>query len=152
MRRFGIGIATIGGLGHAPFAPGTVGSAVGVGIHLLVWSLAPAAQVLLCVAVTVVGVWASDVAAKALRSPDPRPVIVDEVAGQLLTLLLTGASLWGVAAGFFFFRLFDVIKPWPANRLEELPGGLGVMADDLMAALYAHVALRGLMAVVPGVL
>jgi phosphatidylglycerophosphatase A len=76
--------------------------------------------------------------------------VIDEVAGQLITLLGTGAGWRGAIAGFVLFRVFDVIKPWPANRLESLPGGLGIMADDVMAAGYAWAMLHAWFWVAPG--
>src|SRR5205814_2286023 len=81
------------------------------------------------------GTWAAGVAATHFGREDPGQVVVDEVAGQLVTLLLTGAALPGAVIGFFAFRIFDILKPWPANRFERLPGGVGIMADDLMAGL-----------------
>jgi hypothetical protein len=69
-------------------------------------------------------------------------VVIDEVMGMLITLFLNPVGWLGAIAGFFLFRLFDVIKPYPANRLEQLHGGVGVMADDAMAAVYANLALR----------
>jgi phosphatidylglycerophosphatase A len=100
--------------------------------------------------ITAVGTWAADLESRRRGTEDPGPVVVDEVAGQLLTYLvaLPVASLAGlreqlavVGGGFFLFRFFDIVKPWPANRLERLPGGLGIMADDLAAAAYAGLGL-----------
>jgi phosphatidylglycerophosphatase A len=76
-------------------------------------------------------------------------VVIDEVAGMLITLALLPVNVYGAIAGFLIFRLLDVINPWPADRLERLHGGLGVMADDAMAAVYANLALRILIAVMP---
>jgi len=135
--RLGVGIATVGGVGWFPIAPGTAGSAVGVALYLLTrWWPAPA-QVALVVAVTLIGIWAAGVAEAALKREDPGPVVIDEVAGQLVTLLLTGVGWKGAVAGFFLFRVFDILKPFPARRLERLHGGLGIMADDIAAGVYA---------------
>lgn len=148
MRRLGVLIASVGGVGYAPIAPGTAGSAVGIAAYLLTRAWSPSAQVALLLVVTVVGIWASTEGARHFQKKDPGHVVVDEVAGQLLTLLLTGAGWAGAVVGFLVFRLFDIVKPWPANRLEALPEGLGVMADDLMAGVYGcmlmHVLLRWL--------
>jgi phosphatidylglycerophosphatase A len=148
MRRLGVLIASVGGVGYAPIAPGTAGSAVGIAAYLLTRAWSPSAQIALLLVVTAVGIWASTEGARHFRKKDPGHVVVDEVAGQLLTLLLTGAGWAGAAVGFLVFRLFDIVKPWPANRLEALPEGLGVMADDLMAGVYGcavmHVLLRWL--------
>jgi phosphatidylglycerophosphatase A len=149
MRRVAIAIATAGGVGYAPVAPGTAGSAVGIGIYWLTRSWSPAGQIALLLVICVVGTWASTEAARHFNRKDPGHVVIDEVAGQLLTLLLTGAGWAGAMVGFLLFRLLDIIKPWPANRLEALPDGLGVMADDLMAAAYGCVAMHVLLRLLP---
>ena len=136
MTSLGVGIATVGGVGWFPIAPGTAGSAVGVVIYLLTRGWSAPAQVAVLLGVTVVGVWAAGVAESEFKKEDPGPVVIDEVAGQLLTLLLTGVGWKGAIAGFFIFRLFDIVKPFPARQLERLHGGFGIMADDLMAAVY----------------
>ena len=149
MRRLALVIATAGGAGYAPVAPGTAGSAVGIVIYLLTRGWSPAAQVGLLLVVSAVGIWASTHAARHFQRKDPGHVVIDEVAGQLLTLLLTGAGWAGAIIGFLVFRLLDIIKPWPANRLEALPEGLGVMADDLMAAAYGCVAMHAVIRLLP---
>lgn len=145
MRRLALAIATVGGAGYFPFAPGTVGSALAIGLYLLTSHWTAGAQLALLAGVTVVGTWAADVAATAIGREDPGPVIIDEVAGQLVTLLLTGAGLVGAIIGFFVFRLFDIVKPFPARRFEALPGGVGIMADDLMAGVYGWVVVTGIL-------
>lgn len=149
MRAVALAIATAGGAGYFPFAPGTVGSAVGVGVYLLTRHLDPSLQVLLFVAVCVVGTWASTVAARHFGRDDPGYVVIDEVAGQLATLLLLDVGLVGTFIGFLIFRVLDIIKPWPANRLEALHGGFGIMADDVMAGAYGWVLMWGLVTLVP---
>ena len=152
MTSFAVLVATAGGAGRVPIAPGTAGSAVGLALYLLSRNAPGIWQVGLCLAVIVLGTWASGVAAREFGSKDPGAVVIDEVAGQLVTLLLIPLNVAGAVAGFFIFRLFDIIKPWPANRLESLPGGLGVMADDLMAALYGNLVLRLAVFAFPGYL
>ena len=147
--RLGLFVATCGYLGYVPIAPGTFGSAAGLAVFAAVrWSGSSAIEIALILALLALGVWSGNVAEKHL-GVDPAPVVLDEVAGMLITLALIPVTLTGAIAGFFLFRLFDVIKPWPANRCEALPGGLGVMADDAMAAVYANLALRALAAVTP---
>lgn len=136
MKSLGLGIATVGGVGWFPIAPGTAGSAVGVVIYLLTRGWSAPAQIGILVAITLVGIWAASIAEVELKKEDPGPVVIDEVAGQLLTLLLTGVAWKGAIVGFFLFRVLDIIKPPPARQLESLHGGLGIMADDLMAGLY----------------
>jgi phosphatidylglycerophosphatase A len=152
MTRPAVWLATAFGAGYAPIAPGTAGSAVAVGLYLLTmhWPLAWQAAVLL--AVTAIGIPVSTRAAAHFGREDPSPVVIDEVAGQLLTLFATGAGLWGAVVGFFLFRAADIVKPWPARQFERFHGGLGIMADDLMAAVYANIALQILMRVFSGYL
>ena len=152
MKRLALLIATTGGLGYAPIAPGTAGSAAGVAIYLLTSHWTFAAQLALAVGVTVVGVWASAVAARHFDRSDPSHVVVDEVAGQLVTFLGTGVGWKGAIVGFLLFRALDIVKPWPANRLEALHGGIGIVADDVMAALYGCAMLHGVIWLVPGML
>ena len=149
MTRLALVIATAGGAGYFPIAPGTAGSAVGVVIYLLTRGWSPAAQVGLLLVVSAVGIWASTHAARHFQRKDPGHVVIGEVAGQLLTLLLTGAGWAGALIGFLVFRLLEIIKPWPANRLEALPEGLGVMADDLMAAAYGCAAMHAVVRLLP---
>jgi phosphatidylglycerophosphatase A len=142
MKRLAVLLATSGGAGYAPIAPGTFGSAVGLVIYLLTRSWSEAPQIALVAAISVVGVWAADVAARHFGRDDPGQVVIDEVAGQLLTLLLTGVGVTGAIAGFLLFRVLDVFKPWPARQFEQLHGGLGIMADDLMVAVYGNILMR----------
>ena len=138
---FPLAIATVGGVGYAPIAPGTFGSFVG----LALWSLLPASSVVHGIAIAalfVVGSWAGNVAEAHFGRIDPAQVVIDEVMGVLITLFLNPVGWAGALLAFFLFRLFDVIKPYPSNRFEALPGGVGVMADDGMAAVYANLALR----------
>jgi phosphatidylglycerophosphatase A len=142
MKRLAVLLATSGGAGYAPIAPGTAGSAVGVVIYLLTCKLSAVVQIALVAVVSIVGVWAAEEGARHFQREDPGQVVIDEVAGQLLTLLLTGVGWIGAIVGFFIFRVLDVIKPFPARRLEHLHGGLGIMADDLMVALYGNILVR----------
>ena len=139
--RLGLAVATVFGLGYAPVAPGTFGSAAG----LLLWWLLPASNAVRGGAILVlfaIGSWGGNIAEHHFGRTDPGQVVIDEVMGMLITLFLNPVGWLGAIAGFFLFRLFDVIKPYPANRLEQLHGGVGVMADDGMAAVYANLALR----------
>jgi len=140
-----LAVATFFGVGYTPIAPGTFGSAAG----LLVWWILPASptvQLVAIVTIFVVGSWAGSVAERHFGRTDPGQVVVDEVMGMLITLFMNPVGWRGVLAAFFLFRVFDVIKPYPSNHLERLHGGVGVMADDGMAAIYANLALRVLLA------
>jgi len=142
-------LATVGGLGDVLPAPGTtVGSLLGVLLFLVALRVAPS-QLLPVAAVSfavlsAVAVWACGAEAARRGVPDPGPVVLDEVAGQWLALLVLVAAghtptLAQVLAAFLLFRAFDVLKPWPIRTLERLPGGWGIVADDLAAGLVAGV-------------
>lgn len=150
MTRIAVFLATAGYSGYFPIAPGTVGSAVGLLVYGLVWwTQSPLLEVVLIVVLFAAGVWAGTIAERYFGGIDPGPIVLDEVVGMLITLAFIPVGWSGALAGFFLFRLFDVIKPFPAARFEKLHGGLGVMADDAMAAIYANVALRLLMTFFP---
>jgi phosphatidylglycerophosphatase A len=141
--RLAVFIATVGYCGYFPFAPGTVGSAAGLVVYLLVWwSQSPIVEVGLIASVYAVGIWAGTSAERYFGGIDPGPVVIDEVLGMLITLAFMPVGLITALAGFVLFRIFDVIKPFPAGRFERLHGGLGVMSDDAMAAVYANLSLR----------
>jgi phosphatidylglycerophosphatase A len=103
-------------------------------------------QAVAIVVALVAGSWSAGAAERHFGRRDPGQVVIDEVMGMLVTMFGVGTGWPGALAGFLFFRAADIVKPFPANRLERLPGGLGVMADDLMAAVYANLALRVLLA------
>ena len=145
MQSVALAIATCFGVGYAPVAPGTFGSLVGLALWFVL-RRSQGVQAGVIVATFVAGSWASGVAERLFRATDPGPAVIDEVMGMLVTMFMNPIGWLSAAVGFFLFRLFDVIKPYPANRLEHLPGGVGVMADDLMAALYANLALRATLA------
>jgi phosphatidylglycerophosphatase A len=102
-------------------------------------------------AALVIGIWSADVVEKHMGK-DPGAVVIDEVLGMLVTLAFLDVTPLGAAVGFFIFRALDVIKPYPAGRLEHLQGGPGVMLDDAVAGVYSNVALRVLIAMFPGAL
>jgi phosphatidylglycerophosphatase A len=151
MQRLGLFIATCGYVGYVPVAPGTFGSALGLLVFLAVRSTGSAVVELGVIAlVFAVGLWAGTVAEHHFGGIDPGPVVIDEVFGMLITLALLPVTLTGAIVGFLVFRVLDVIKPWPSAGFERLPGGLGVMADDGMAAIYGNLVMRGLIALLPG--
>jgi len=153
-----LAIATFG-VGYLPVAPGTWGSLVGVGIYLLLrLGLRDrgftffAIEVVVILLITFSGIWAASQTERITEKKDPGKVVVDEVAGQLISLLpvslLPSWSSWKlwVIVSFVLFRVFDIVKPYPARRMEGLHGGLGIMADDLVAGAYG--ALLMLVAVI----
>jgi phosphatidylglycerophosphatase A len=150
MRRLAVFLATCGYVGYAPVAPGTFGSAAGLAIFALVRASGSGVVELVTIGVLfAIGVWSGTEAEHYFGGVDPGPIVLDEVVGMLITLALLPVNLTGAIVGFLVFRALDVVKPWPAGRFERLPGGLGVMADDGMAALYGNGVMRILMAVAP---
>lgn len=157
-------IATVLGLGDKLPAPGTTAGSfpaiVGWWLAMVVLdepSARLAATAVGFTVVLIVGTWASAAESRRREGEDPGPVVIDEVAGQWLStvpaLLMIGdqtpLSLGLVAiAAFFLFRFFDVVKPWPVNTLERLPGGVGIMADDVGAGLLAAAVLAGVLVVI----
>ncbi len=166
-----LAVATCG-VGYLPIAPGTWGSLVGVGIYLLIrlltfrfidmmtrensvlflfpWSIFIAVELVVITLVSLVGIWAASRTEKLSAKKDPGKVVVDEVAGQLIALLpvLPFAPGWlSILAAFLLFRFFDIVKPYPARRLENLEAGLGIMSDDLVAGAYAAVATSVIIAI-----
>jgi len=143
MRRFLLyAFGTFAGSGFAPIAPATAASFV---VAVLWWAYAPvplATQIALLVVVTALGVPAAT-ALERRHGHDPKLVVCDEVAGMLVTFLAVPVvGFRACMAGFFWFRVFDILKPPPVRQLERLPRGWGIMADDLLAGVYAQVALR----------
>ena len=142
-------LATGFGAGYSPVAPGTAGSAVGL---LLFWPLASLpwpGQIVACAVVFALGVYASTRLARELGRKDPGLAVVDEIVGMWVTLVGLPFGLATALVGFALFRVMDVVKPWPARALEGLPDGWGIMADDIAAGVYAHLALRVILLVWP---
>jgi len=138
-------VATWFGCGYAPVAPGTAGSLCALAIAWLL-PLPPAhpqlSFAMLAFLLAGPAIWAADAASRASGLKDPQIVVVDEVVGQWLTLAGATALNWKSWLGaLVLFRLFDVWKPAPVRQLERLPGGLGIVADDAMAGLYAALVL-----------
>jgi phosphatidylglycerophosphatase A len=139
MRKIVLFVATGAGSGYSPIAPGTAGSAVGLLLYALLAGLPTAGYALAVAATAVVGVWAADRAERIFARKDDGRITVDEVAGMLVSLVALPVRLDVAVSAFFLFRLFDIIKPPPIRTLERLEGGLGVVADDLAAGIYANV-------------
>jgi phosphatidylglycerophosphatase A len=153
MMRLALFVCTFGGVGYSPVAPGTAGSAAGLVVYvaLRLAGASPVAEALIIALIIVAGVWSGTMAERHFGTTDPGPGVIDEVAGMLVTLYALPAG-WVIAiAGFFLFRVLDVFKPFPAQQFERLHGGLGMMADDLMVAIYGNLLLRLALWLVPGV-
>lgn len=138
------------GAGYSPFAPGTAGTAVGL---LFVWPMAfmsLPAQIAFAVVVSALSILAADVVANSVGLKDPGLVVADEIAGMMVTMIGVAITWKTALLGFVLFRIMDILKPPPARRFETLKGGLGIVADDLMAAVYANLALRAILALSGG--
>ena len=138
-----IWIATAGGAGYFPVAPGTAGSVVGVAVVMALARLplerGAGIAVLAAASLVVfaVGVWAAGEAETYFGRTDPGQVVIDEVVGQMITLLLIPHATWKwLMGGFLLFRGFDIIKPFPARQAERIPRGWGIMVDDVIAGVY----------------
>lgn len=144
-------LATFFGLGLVPAAPGTAASAAAVlGYRFLLCEWPWPVFALFLGGLFIAGVIASSRYASELGSSDPGRIVVDEVCGQLLALTLLPPEWLPLLLSFAAFRFFDIIKPWPIRRLEKLPSGWGIMADDIAAGAFAALAVRLILAVVPG--
>jgi phosphatidylglycerophosphatase A len=135
--------ATGFGSGYAPLAPGTAGTLVGIPLFLVFSALPWALWLITVVAFAFLAWHVSEEAEKLFGRKDARCIVIDEIAGLQWSLFLIAPTALHVVLGFFLFRLFDIVKPFPARLFEDrLPGGLGVVADDLAAGVYANVALQ----------
>jgi phosphatidylglycerophosphatase A len=150
LRRLGVFVATCAHVGYAPVAPGTFGSLFALVLYYLIRRQQSTAIELGAIAVVVViGLWSATEAEHHFGGIDPGPVVIDEVVGMLITVALHPVNIWGAIVAFFIFRLLDIIKPWPARRLELLPGGFGVVLDDVMAGVYGNLIVWGLISLLP---
>jgi phosphatidylglycerophosphatase A len=136
-------------VGNIPFASGTFGSAAGL---LLCWVFSLMeikAAALAILFFTAFSIWIADRAEKIIQTKDPGVIVIDEFAGILVTLFGISFTPFSAIAGFFIFRFFDILKPYPVNYADQkLPGGWGIVIDDVLAGIYANITLRILMAIV----
>jgi phosphatidylglycerophosphatase A len=135
-------VASVFGAGYSPVAPGTVGSLVtAVAIWLLPFT--PLRIAVTLAVVTLLGIWSGSRVERVLGRKDPGLIVIDEVAGMLLSVILLPRSIPVLVTAFLLFRLFDIWKPFPARESQALSGGMGVMVDDLIAGLYALILVMG---------
>ncbi len=129
------------GTGYSPIASGTVGSALAIALYAIPGVSDPAVLLTLTVLLFIAGLRAAG-QMETFYGPDPSEVTVDEVVGQWIALLFLPSSAVTIIAAFFLFRIFDIIKPPPALRFDRMPGGFGIMMDDVIAGIYANVVLQ----------
>jgi len=147
--KFALIVATGVGVGYCPIAPGTVGSFLGIILILLLSRIGLIGgprllfHLLVVTMIAALGIWAASRSEVILRRKDPPQVVVDEIVGQLLTfgLIFKNPRFILLLMGFAFFRLFDILKPFPIKRLERVPLGFGIVLDDLAAGFYASLII-----------
>ena len=139
------------GAGLAPYAPGTFGSVVGVVAAWWLLGLPLIGRVAVVLGVIALGIWICGESARRLGKHDDQRIVLDEISGVLLTsLVVVEKTLLGLTLVFVFFRLFDIWKPWPIRDVDHsLKGGLGIMLDDLIAALYAAACVATIRVLLP---
>lgn len=135
-------LATLGPVGYVPVAPGTFGTLVAA-ISFLMLKPSPVVHIVLIIFVTIVGIIASKTAEILLNEKDSGHIVIDEFAGYAVSILFVPATASFTVAAFLLFRFFDILKPPPIRLIEKVfPGGVGVVADDLAAGIYANVLLQ----------
>ena len=143
IRRIAYLVATVGNVGRIPVVPGTFGTLAALPIaYLLALPGNPLLYALALSLVVALGIWSAGVVEEAEKMTDPAPVVVDEVAGFLVTVAFLPPAPLTYLAAFLLFRVLDVTKPPPARRAEKFRGGLGIMADDLIVGVYGNLILR----------
>jgi phosphatidylglycerophosphatase A len=141
VKKLAVIIATCFGAGYAPLAPGTAGAAVGL-IPTLLLAPWPVIYFLAAAVLFFTGVAASGVAEAEFRENDSPRIVIDEAASIMLTFAGIPLIGWTIIAGFFFNRFLDIVKPYPAGRVQRIAGGWGIMLDDLVAGIYSNLILR----------
>jgi phosphatidylglycerophosphatase A len=140
-------LATWFGCGYVPYAPGTAGTLGAVPLYLLLRAYGFYVVLGVALALTVIGIWAADIVAKHSGLKDPQLVVIDEVAGVLVTLAVAPLTWTGLVVGVVLFRVFDQTKPFPARWAERnLPGGYGIVLDDIAAGAWGAAVIMGLRA------
>ena len=134
-------IASGGGVGYAPIAPGTAGSLLGLLVYVLLPEWPPMMWVGITLIFFFIGVRAAT-SAETLWGHDAGRIVIDEIVGMWVALLFLPRTMWIAVLGFFIFRFFDIVKPFPADRSQRLKAGWGVMVDDVIAGIYANVILQ----------
>jgi len=134
------------GSGFFPIAPGTVGTLVAMGLYSFLSRLPSFLFLITSIAFVFLSVWIADRAERRLKEKDPSCVVIDEIAGYFITMTLVPWSWANAWMGFLFFRLFDIVKPFPIRRIDRtVPGGCGIVLDDVLAGVYANIVLQVIM-------
>lgn len=142
MDRLILFLATGAYFGYIPYFPGTVGSLLGVGLYLLLSLISGYLHILLLISLIGLGVPVAGQAEAFLGARDARPIIIDEILGYQIAMLFLPSRPISLFLAFLLFRFYDIWKPFPIKQSQKLPGGLGVVADDLVAGAYTNITLR----------
>ena len=130
------------GTGASPYAPGTVGTLLGIPLVYVLAGSPLWLYLLVTVVVVVAGIWISDKTSKDIGVHDHSGIVIDEVAGYLVTMIAIPVNPWTLVSGFLVFRVFDILKPWPIGTVDRrLKGGPGIMVDDLLAGFYSWILM-----------
>lgn len=140
MTGLAVAIATVFGIGRLPIAPATWASAFTTAVVWFLWPVNPTLELLVIMVLLPVSIWSAHVAEKRLGH-DAHPIVIDEVVGQLIVFWGIPREFGWMAAGFILFRVFDIAKPLGINRLQNLPGGVGIVVDDVVAGIYGWILL-----------
>ncbi len=143
MNRFIVILATGFGVGYSPVAPGTLGTLIAIPTYYFLSEIPSPLYEVTLVGFLFLSVWVSGNAERLFGKEDDQRIVIDEVIGFLITMLWVPKTIWFMLIGFFLFRFFDILKPFPIRRLEKrLKGGFGVVLDDVAAGVYANIVLR----------
>jgi phosphatidylglycerophosphatase A len=143
MRRFILLLATGLGVGYSPLAPGTLGTLVAIPVYYFLSNIPSPLYEITLVGFLSLSVWVSGNAEIFFRKRDDQRIVIDEIMGFLITMLWVPKTVHFVIIGFFLFRFFDILKPFPIRRLEKgFKGGFGVVLDDVAAGIYANIILN----------
>lgn len=129
-------------MGLIPVGPGTFGTLAAIPLFYALSFTPIYIYLAITVAIILISVWASTIAEEIFQKTDPGQVVADEVAGFLVTMILVPATISNIFLGFLLFRLFDIAKPYPVRKFEKLPGGWGIVIDDVAAGVYACVTVH----------
>jgi phosphatidylglycerophosphatase A len=143
LNRFFLILATGFGVGYSPVAPGTLGTLIAIPVYYFLSAIPSPIYEITLIGFFFLSVWISENAEIFFGKKDDQRIVIDEMMGFLITMLWVPKTILFVTIGFFLFRLFDILKPFPIRRLEKrLKGGYGVVLDDVMAGVYANIILH----------
>jgi phosphatidylglycerophosphatase A len=142
MNRLIVILATGFGAGYSPLIPGTAGTLIGIPVFLILSVIPSPAYEFTLIAFFFLAVWAAEKTQTYWGVKDDQRIVIDEITGFLVTMLWVPGTFWTLLCGFILFRFFDITKPFPVQRLEKVRGGYGVVLDDVLAGVYANIALR----------